>query len=387
MAIPTITEAIAAYKLWAQGQTLSPPTDDPYLFPNEVLAAVCLYLLADAEPGTGGDSGGTVGGSTAALQQDILDALALPLSIDDSTPLAVSASIDTTGLATDSGQATALAQLQAIAAALAAPLEIDDTTPIAVSTGLTGLAANSTLQDVETAVEAVTAALGGTLSVSTGLTGLSTAANQATGNATLSAIDAKLGGTLAVNTGLSTAALATAAKQDTALTHLQAIASALGGSLTVNTGLTGLASETTAAATLAKLNGTVTVNTGLTGLATQTTLNTRASETTAAAINTKLAGNVSTVRAKGTPAQGSVTVATAGTAIALPTKALTNYVMLQWHPANTGPIYFGAAGVANNYAGPYLDAGNPRIVLEVSNANLISVNADTSADKVLYYAS
>ncbi len=123
------------------------------------------------------------------------------------------------------------------------------------------------------------------------------------------------------------------------------------------------------------------------GLATQETLATRAGETTASAIKTKLDGEITITNAKGVPAQGSVTVGTAGTAVQMPNKAIKNYMILQWVPANTGPIYYGSATTGNNFSAPFLNAENPRVVLQEGNANAVWVNADVSDSKVVWYAS
>lgn len=89
----------------------------------------------------------------------------------------------------------------------------------------------------------------------------------------------------------------------------------------------------------------------------------------------------------GVPAQGSVSVTTAGTAVPLPAKALKNGVLLQWHPSNTGRIYYGDSAVANSLAGPFLDDTVDAIVWKVNDLSDLSINADTSGDSVLWFAS
>lgn len=328
-----------------------------------------------------------LGLATGADVSEVVTALSQPLRLNTATPLnitgAVSATVDTSSLATATGQETLATAIAAVITALAGPLTLDTTTPLNVA---------------------------GALSADIDKTGLASVAGQATAAQLLTDLKTILSGIISVDTGLSLGSLATQ-------TTLAAVLTKLNAGVTVSTGLSDLATQTTAAALLAKLNGTVTVSTGLTGLATQTTLAaadtklgliakdstvakeatlatratestlaTRATETTLAAVSTKLSAELAVNRVKGLPAQGLVTIAAAGTAQQIPAKVLKNYVLLQWVPANTGPIYFGSVTTGNNYTAPFLDASNPRVVLEVANASDIWVNADTAADKVVYYA-
>jgi len=126
-----------------------------------------------------------------------------------------------------------------------------------IDTSLLATAAKQTTQ--QTALDAIQAAVEGTLDVSASLdtTGLATDAGQATGNASLDAIDTKLGGTLAVSgpltdAQLTSAALATSAKQDSAKTTLDAIDTKLGGTIAVSGPLTAAQLTTAALATSAK---------------------------------------------------------------------------------------------------------------------------------------
>jgi hypothetical protein len=77
-------------------------------------------------------------------------------------------------------------------------------------------------------------------------------------------------------------------------------------------------------------------------------------------------------------------VTTAGTAIQLPSGACRK-VMIIAKRTNTGYIYVGGSNVTSSVYGAELGAKDS-LVIEVSNANLLYLNASVSGEGVSYFA-
>lgn len=75
------------------------------------------------------------------------------------------------------------------------------------------------------------------------------------------------------------------------------------------------------------------------------------------------------------------TVVTAGTAVNLPNLPCVS-ITIRANPANTGTVYIGTSGVTASTGIPLVPG--EAISLDITNANLIWVNADTNADRVKY---
>ena len=277
-------------------------------------------------------------------------------------------SVDITGLATDSGQATANTTLSSIDTKLGGPLQIDDSTPIATTASIdaTGLATEAKQDSIISAIQNQT--------VSVDTTGLATDTGQSTANTSLASIDTKLGNPLliddstpiATTASIDTTGLATDTNQVTTNSSLANIDTKLAGTLTVDTQLTGLSTEAKQDSIISALSAPLEVEYPATALG-QKAPETSLSVVMATGTQLEVTGTLDTNPTTKTPNSGTVTIGT--TAVQLPNIPAQSAI-LSWSSSNSGKIYIGTtSGVTSANAGYELDTNLRSLPVELNNLN------------------